>query len=359
MGRAPRFLKILAFVIVLSTLILGSSVSAAAWCSGTHIWIVSNACKLAGGWVNTSIASAHVMDPDKITMDWNNMHYDAWDSPHSGNAPATVLKYYNLAVSYLKAGNVNAASQQVGLMAHYYGDIWCPWHTTYTTSNASAQKVYHPKYEFDAAGHEPSAPSYTPVRVSDPYGATVNAAYYSHNKYSIIANAYISGKGYAGSGVDSTTKDLLTRAADGLANLIYSIKLDAANIEQTDKRIVYTGTWSAFSKVNASGGSYIRSSAKNASVTIAFTGTSLDIFGMKGTTGGIVDFYVDGATAPSSTVNLLLSAPQYKLKLFSLTDSSGGTHVVVLRPNAKSPSGQFINLDFVDVNGTLISPPRS
>jgi len=289
-------------------------------------------------------------------MDWNNHHYDAWDKPNSGNAPATVLTRYNNAVADLKAGNLTAASKEAAIMGHYYEDIWCPWHTTYTTSNASAQSLYHAKYERDVVGHEPtSVPAYTPVRVSDPFAATVAAAYYSHTKYSIIANAYISGKGYAGSGVDATTKDLLTRAAEGLADLLYSMKLDAANIEQTDSHFAYSGTWSTFARANASGGSYIRSSDKKASVTIRFTGSQIDIYGMKGTTGGIVDFYVDGATKPASTVNLLLSAPQYKLKLFSLSDPRGGTHVITLKPNPKSPSGQFINLDFVDLSGSLLA----
>jgi hypothetical protein len=358
MKRSPWLLRTLVFVVVLFAVMLGFSMAAVAWYQGTHSWILTNANNLAGGWLNMPTALAHYMDPDTVFGDFNNHHYDAWDSPHTGNAPATVLLRYNNAVAYLKAGNVVAASKEAAIMSHYYEDIWCPWHTTYTTTNANAQKLYHLKYEADVVGHEPtSAPVYTPVRVTDPFAATVAAASYSHSKYSIIANAYLSGKGYGASGVDSTTKDLITRAAKGLADLLYSMKLDAANIEQTDSRFAYSGAWSTFAKTDASGGSYIRSSDKKASVTIRFTGSQIDIFGMKGTTGGIVDFYVDGSATPASTVNLLLSAPQYKLRLFSLSDPHGGTHVITLKPNPKSPSGQFINLDFVDLSGSLLQAP--
>ena len=42
---------------------------------------------------------------------------------------------------------------------------------------------------------------------------------------------------------------------------------------------------------------------------------------MKGTTGGIVDLYVDGSETPWGTVDLSSSTAQYKQKLFSITDT--------------------------------------
>ena len=320
-------------------------------------WILNTANDLAGQWVNMAIAQPASDDPDTVTMDWLNHSYDVWGTVKKGTAPTAVRTHYNLAVGYLKAGNVNAASKEVALMGHYYSDIWNPWHTEW--DDANAQNLYHAAYELDVLGHEPSAPTYTPVRVSDPYAATVAAATTAHGYYPLIANAYISGQGYAGANVDSTTKYLLTRAAEGLADLIYSIKLDANPGEQTDCYIVYAGTWSTFSKTTASGGSYARSSDKNASVSIPFNGTQLDIYGMKGTTGGIVDFYVDGNKTPSSTVNLSLPAPQYKLKLFSVSFPGGGTHVVTLRPNPASPAGKYINLDYVKVQGSLLAVTKN
>ena len=72
-------------------------------------------------------------------------------------------------------------------------------------------------------------------------------------------------------------------------------------VEQTDSRIVKTGTWSNFSKTQASGGSYGRSSTSGASATIYFNGTRLDWIAMKGTTTGIADVYLDGVKWPPST----------------------------------------------------------
>jgi hypothetical protein len=369
MKRSPRLLTVPALVVVMFAVTVGFSAPAGAWSNGavangwgTHDWILDTANDLAGGWVNMAIAQPASDDPDTITGDWLNHSYDVWGTVQKGTAPTAVRTHYNLAVGYLNAGNVGAASYQVALMGHYYADIWNPWHTNW--DDATAQYLYHAAYELDVLGHEPSsAPTYSPVRVSDPYAATVSAASTSRNYYSILATAYITGRRYAGSGVDSTTKDLLNRAAEGLADLIYSIKLDAQTaqgaIQQTNSSIVYAGTWATFAQTLASGGSYARSSDKNASVSIPFKGSRLDIYGMKGTTGGIVDFYVDGGKTPSSTVNLSLSAPQYKVKLFSVSDSGGGTHVVTLRPNPASPTGKFINLDYVVVQGALLAATKT
>ncbi len=131
-----------------------------------------------------------------------------------------------------------------------------------------------------------------------------------------------------------------------------------SRIEQSNSSIVYAGAWSTLSSAGASGGGYKRSSATNAEVSIPFFGQRLDIYGMKGTTAGIVDVYVDGSETPWNTIDLSNATALYKQKLISITDPDMETHVVTLRPNPASPAGRFINLDYVEVIGSLLPAGR-
>lgn len=126
--------------------------------------------------------------------------------------------------------------------------------------------------------------------------------------------------------------------------------------EQIDPGLLYTGTWSTFSTASASGGSYKRSSDPKAEVSIPWYGTRLDVYGMKGLTGGLVDMYVDGSETPWQTIDLSAGSAQYKQKLASITDASLHSHIVVFKPNPLSPAGKFINIDYVEVIQQLSSP---
>jgi hypothetical protein len=243
MKRRPELFKSLVFVIVLSAVVLGVSAGAIAWSegnppsskTGTHDWIIGAAKVVAeknqagsAAWLDVNVAQTYSHYPDEVYKDTNNHLYDVWGLLRIGNAPATVKTHFAAAVTALKAHDLPTASKEVGLMAHYYDDIWNPWHTQYEFSNLGTQALYHSKYENDVMGHEPTtvgADGYQAV--SDASAATKTAATTSHNYYSVLANAYISGKGYAGTNVDSTTKLMLSDAANGLADLIVSIKVAA------------------------------------------------------------------------------------------------------------------------------------
>ena len=126
-------------------------------------------------------------------------------------------------------------------------------------------------------------------------------------------------------------------------------------VEQTDGRIVKTGTWSTFSKTLASGGSYGRSSTSGASATIYFNGTRLDWIAMKGTTTGIADVYLDGAKV--TTIDLAASTATDQVNVWSSGDLPSGNHFVRIVRNSASPSGKYVTLDAVDIRGAITSPP--
>jgi beta-N-acetylhexosaminidase len=121
--------------------------------------------------------------------------------------------------------------------------------------------------------------------------------------------------------------------------------------EQTDPRIAYSGAWSAFAKTAASEGSYGRASSSGASATVYFTGTRLDWIGMKGTTTGSADVYVDGVL--KTTVDLSAAAASYQVDVWSTGSLESGPHYVQIVRDPASASGKYLTLDAVDIWGTI------
>jgi hypothetical protein len=121
--------------------------------------------------------------------------------------------------------------------------------------------------------------------------------------------------------------------------------------DQKNTNIVYTGTWTTFTKTAAYKGSYGRSSTAGASATIYFTGTQLDLIGMKGTTTGIVDIYLDGVK--KTTIDLTATTATYQVDLWSTGDISNGTHYVTIKLADTSPAGKYVVLDAVSIWGTI------
>lgn len=245
MRRKSRVFKAILFLAVLGAVMLGLSAVASAWSEGnppegvgTHDWIISAAKVVAdsnrpgsAGWLDFDVAQSFSHYPDEVYKDSNNHAYDVWGLLRLGNAPNTVKSHWTLAVRALQVGDTWTASKEVGLMAHYFDDICNPWHTTYEFSNLTVQTKYHSVYENDVLGHEPA--TVTPdgyQTVTDAATATKNAATFSHNYYTVLASAYIKygTAGYHSSPtIDSTTKMLLGKAANGLADLITSIQIAA------------------------------------------------------------------------------------------------------------------------------------
>jgi hypothetical protein len=239
--RKSELFKVLVFVAVLLAAMLGISATAGAWSEGTtpsavgtHDKLIALAAAVAdmnrdgsADWLTVATAQAVSHYPDEVYRDTNNHIYDVWGLLRLGTAPTAVKSHYGKAVTALKAGDVKLASQEVGLMAHYYDDIWNPWHTTYEFSNLGTQALYHTRYETDVLTHEPAsvkADGYNAV--TDAATATKTAAGVSRGSYSAIATAYISGAGYT-SAVNTVTQTMLTKAANGLADLITSIAVAA------------------------------------------------------------------------------------------------------------------------------------
>jgi len=241
MSRKRRILPVLAFLVILLAVAFGWATAASAWSEGepdpngvgTHDQILSAARGLAGpagAWLNMSVAQPASDDPDTVFHDSLFHIYDRWGNLQIGSAPSAVKARYDLAVFYLKLGNVAAASRQTALMAHYYSDVWNPFHSSYEVSTLAVQLQFHSLYESNAFQHGfPTVTQPASTHNYNPFAATVAAADSSRQSFAPIAAAYVSGAGYGSDGgtIDQLTKGLLTRAAQGLSDLIISIKTAA------------------------------------------------------------------------------------------------------------------------------------
>ncbi len=123
--------------------------------------------------------------------------------------------------------------------------------------------------------------------------------------------------------------------------------------DQLDTHIVYSPVWDEFIKTSAYAGSYSRSAVAGATATIYFTGTRLDVYGMTGTTTGVVDLYLDGEK--KATIDMTATTATYKVMLWSTGNISDGAHYVQLKRSGTSVAGKFITLDSVDIWGTIQS----
>ena len=121
--------------------------------------------------------------------------------------------------------------------------------------------------------------------------------------------------------------------------------------EQSDPRLHYTGTWSAIGQTLASGGSYGRSSAPGASITVYFRGTRLDWLAVKGFTPGVADVYLDGMK--KATIDLAAPASTYQVGVWSTGTLPEGDHMVEIVRSASSMEGEYLTVDALDIWGTV------
>jgi len=196
---------------------------------GTHDWVLQEANRLAAkqgaGWVRLKIALPHTDDPDTEFHDFWYHVYDVWGAGHYGDAPKKVIEYYGKALAARKAGNSAAAARYAGIMSHYYADICCPLHTDQSAVEDKMHSRYEDRVETltDTAGENRGWVSYDGYKATrDVVAFSKSTAAASHQYYSALV------KHFNSAGMDSTvmgiTKKRLNRAANGLADLLVSIK---------------------------------------------------------------------------------------------------------------------------------------
>ena len=145
-------------------------------------------------------------------------------------------------------------------------------------------------------------------------------------------------------------KYLVIDAVDVLGSIVDT----ATRYEQSDSRLVYSGTWSTQSVSQASGGTSSRGREKSAGVIVTFTGTRLDWIAMLAPENGKADVSLDGGAL--TVVDLSSATALYQQTVWTTGTLTKGTHWVEIRWDNANASTQYISLDAFDVVGVLPSP---
>lgn len=230
--------RLLVVTCLAALLLLSLPAVASAWANGpdygngfgTHDWILAQAERFAAskgdGWVNLRLALPHTDDPDMVFHDFYYHVYDHFNGQDYGNAPLKVSSWYAKALKDRKAKKWNAASTDVGILAHYLGDICQPMHTDQTT----LENTVHAPYEDAVDNITVSASSVTNWVHFSGYEATGNVQSFaiglataSHKDYSALVHGFASG-GWANPTVQAITKRSLNRATNALADVIIGLR---------------------------------------------------------------------------------------------------------------------------------------
>jgi hypothetical protein len=119
------------------------------------------------------------------------------------------------------------------------------------------------------------------------------------------------------------------RATDTRANTsdwLAGALAKASVYQQTSTAVRWTGSWRTASWTAASGGSVRYATARGASASFRFTGSSVAWVSARGTNRGMVWVYVDGAFV--SSVNTYASSGQSRRIVFARNWSTVGTHTL-------------------------------
>jgi GH25 family lysozyme M1 (1,4-beta-N-acetylmuramidase) len=119
------------------------------------------------------------------------------------------------------------------------------------------------------------------------------------------------------------------RATDRRANTsawVQGALVRASVYQQSSSAVAWTGAWHTTGWSGASGGSVRYATAKGASATFSFTGSSVAWVAAKGSTRGSVWVYVDGAYAGS--VSLYARTGQSRAIVFARNWSTVGSHAL-------------------------------
>jgi hypothetical protein len=227
-------------VIVIALLVAMTPGTALAWCNGpaknghvgdgygSHDWILDHAIKLAGAsgaWVHRSTALLATDDPDSQNTPATFHHY--FETGSCRGAPYMVSELYHDAIVAYRAGDMAAASKDLGVLSHYYSDILQPFHTT---SAANAYKALHNTYEYAVDHYQhtfKSASSWiTPrptVPVTDIRAKTVAAALYARSLFPALLSSFKTSHSVKKGTPLKVTKLVMSRAVNDLADIIRGI----------------------------------------------------------------------------------------------------------------------------------------
>lgn len=137
-----------------------------------------------------------------------------------------------------------------------------------------------------------------------------------------------------------------------IGNIYPTPEVGWSRFEETDKNIVYIGTFNIYSSSGASEGTIKYSSSADSEIRFNFTGTSIRLIGTSNSDrSNLISITIDGQEYTFSEHNSLLT---FRVAVFEKLNLKDTVHYVVIK--RKSTSGIF-DLDAIDLlNGNTLFP---
>ena len=120
-----------------------------------------------------------------------------------------------------------------------------------------------------------------------------------------------------------------------------------------------TTTWSKITTGKASGGSYAKAAGARDQIAFSFSGSKVNLVGVRTPDGGYATVSVDGV--PRKTINFYAKTTAYGVSLYSglLCEGSHVLTVTVKAAHAKGSKGNAVNVDALKVDGKLVQQSSS
>lgn len=236
---ASRFARAVIALAVSVGAFASQAAPAAGWANGggdgygTHDWIIDQAVRVLDGrvdsWFDAQTARIHSDDPDTLERAAGDQDDHVYhEKGKRGGAIDRIASEFDKAQASYAAGDYEDASYHIGLLSHIYGDILQPYHTAYAAMNRATE---HHNYEQVVAPLTRKAsdmPAWqSSRRTVSTFGnirtKAVASAKYSRSLYPSLHKAFAPDQHHMNATVKAITGKVMTRAANDLADVIWSV----------------------------------------------------------------------------------------------------------------------------------------
>lgn len=200
---------------------------------GTHDWIIDQALKVldgrVDGWIDAQTARLSSDDPDTVERpiaDHNDHIYH--DRGRRGGAIDRIASEFDFAQASYARGDYEDASYHIGLLAHFYGDILQPYHTAYAAIPLIKQHLQYETLVGALTRHPNDMPSWSSTRrtvstFTNIRTKAVASAAYSRALFPALRREFAPDQSHLNASVRAITAKVMKRAANDLADVIWSI----------------------------------------------------------------------------------------------------------------------------------------
>jgi hypothetical protein len=244
----PQSLATIALTALLA--LAGSIAPVAAWSNrgdgyGTHDWILDQSLRLLDergighAWVDRTIALEATDDPDTVEVAADpsrKIEHTYTATGRRGGAIHRITEHYAKILRAYDAHDYDDASYELGMLAHFWGDLSMPYHTDQAAQEADAE---HHQYELlvndltkgptDKPGWSVANTNWNVSNMPNVRTAAISMAAYSRARYQTVHDNFEANDTSLSNPVENVTEEVLVRASGDLADLIKSVPNGVGN----------------------------------------------------------------------------------------------------------------------------------